>query len=512
VSQAKTEARGQRSRGRVYLLANALLLLAVAFMANYLAFRHYARWDWTDESVYTLSDRTTAVLRGLSAPVSIYVLLSRNEPEQAEVRNLLERYRAISDKLEVRYLDPFRDPGGYEAIVRRFELPEVPPEEQAEGVVPLANVAVVVASGDKHWEIRRDDLVRRSYGEETGDLVELDVEAERAMTGAIVEVTAGEPTRLCIATGHGERPMEGGGGTLGGLVDELRHENVESEELEVRARTEIPVRSGGEGCDALLVVDPELPWEESAQAQLRSYLRRGGNVLMAFEPVGPRTEDRVRETGFEDFLSEHGISVGRDVVIELSEQHVPANGGHPVILYLVNEFGEHPLTERIRTMHPDLRMVAVSQARSVTPSDDRAQTLLSTTEHSYGESDLGAFASGEVGEPGADDVRGPVSLGVATQIEPEEEGEEAHGGRLVVLGDASLLTSELMGGTNASFAQAIVGWLTQRRALIHIAPRTIDRPAAPSVGEEWMLFFRVVVLIPLAFVFLGFAVWWNRRH
>jgi hypothetical protein len=26
------------------------------------------------------------------------------------------------------------------------------------------------------------------------------------------------------------------------------------------------------------------------------------------------------------------------------------------------------------------------------------------------------------------------------------------------------------------------------------------------------LFLRVVVLIPLAFIFLGFAVWWNRRQ
>jgi len=25
------------------------------------------------------------------------------------------------------------------------------------------------------------------------------------------------------------------------------------------------------------------------------------------------------------------------------------------------------------------------------------------------------------------------------------------------------------------------------------------------------LFFRVVVLLPLAVTFLGFAVWWNRR-
>lgn len=495
------EAGERRVRGRAYLIANGVLLLAIAFMLNYLAFRHYERWDWTEESIYTLSERTVRVLEGIDRPVTIYVLLSRNEPEQNEVRTLLERYRAVTSRITVRYVDPLNDPGGYDRLVERYELPLTADEmSQQEGIIPLVDVAVLVVSGDRHWEIGRNDLVHRTF-EETGEVLELDVEAERAITGAIVAVLDPEPTHFCFATGHGELPTDS---ALAAFAEELRRENVDPETVDLNQVSAIP-----EHCDALAIMGPELRFDGDAVSKIRAYLRAGGNALIALDPHPAEEHGRVAETGLEDMLGDYGVRLGRDVVVEPDRAYLPASQGHPILLFLATDFGEHELTERLRAQHPDLRRVAISEARSVTPIDDRAQILLRASESSYAETDL----TSELGEPGADDLRGPISIAVATRIEQTgaEGEEEASGGRLVVLGDATLLTSELLVLANTDFGSAIIGWLTERRALIAIAPRSVERPGVPSQDSLFWLGVKVLLLIPLAFVFLGVAVWMNRR-
>src|SRR5690606_21766245 len=100
-------------RARGLAVVNVLLVLGLAFQVNYLSYRHYERWDWTESSLYTLSDRSEAVLRELDRPVTIWVLLSESEPGFAELRNLLARYLAESDHITVEYVDPDRDPTAY---------------------------------------------------------------------------------------------------------------------------------------------------------------------------------------------------------------------------------------------------------------------------------------------------------------------------------------------------------------------------------------------------------------
>jgi hypothetical protein len=65
---------------------------------------------------------------------------------------------------------------------------------------------------------------------------------------------------------------------------------------------------------------------------------------------------------------------------------------------------------------------------------------------------------------------------------------------------------------NYELASAIVGWLTAREALIELPGRSVEaRPVRLTQDDVSGLGFRVVVLLPAALFFLGFAVWWNRR-
>lgn len=510
--KTKDPASRRRASARLYLALNALLLTTIVVLLNYLAFRHYERWDWTEQSIFTLSERSERVVAELHQPVEIWMVLSESEPEHAELRNLLERYRAASDRLRIHYVDPHRDPGAYQEVVRRFHL-GMAERQTREGVVSTSDVAVVVSAGARHWEIGREDLVSHSFEQEDDEeQVQLNVEAERAVTGALVEVASGRSTKVCFTTGHGELGLEGGAEALSELGAEMRRENLAHEVIQTRGGAAIP-----EDCNAVAVVGPGLPFDEHEADLLRGYVRGGGNLLVALDPIPDPDQRRIEPTGLEDLLRDFGARVDRDIVVEPDRDMLPPGPGDPVALYMVAAYGEHAITGPFRDAGYPL---VVSAARSVRPIGESATVLFQTSARGYGESDLRAFADGDVGEADANDIAGPVSLAVATRVEvtgeapADDEEDEAPGGRVVILGDATMFTSELLGlpAANRAFAGAVLGWLTEREALISIPPRTVDRPSLPSEEDVGNLFFRVVVLIPLAFIFLGIAVWWNRRQ
>ncbi|HEY8428188.1 MAG TPA: GldG family protein [Sandaracinaceae bacterium] len=501
----------RRSRALLWGGLNALLLVAIAAMLNYLAFRHYERWDWTAHDLYTLSPRTKAVLAELDRPVEIFILLSESEPGFEELRNLLERYRAENERIQVRYVDPYRDPGAYREVAQRFRLGSLVTEHGAE----LADVAAVVSSGERHWEITRDDLLERELDPVDDDEAELtvNVESERALTGALVELTTGRATKVCVTRGHGELdPNE----ALAGFKREMERENLELETFETRGATSVP-----ESCDAVAVLGPAVAFSDAEAALLREYVRGGGNLLVALDPVPNAEQTALVPLGLEEMLRDFGVRVDRSVVIEPNPALLPAGGGHPLGPYAAVDWGTHAVTEPF--VGRALPLI-VSEARSVRPIDEeRATVLVRTSERSFAETDLRAMREGQSLEADADDIAGPVPLAVATEVEITRDGREENedevgdpGGRVVVIGDATMFATEYLSSdmvVNRAFASAVIGWLTQRQALIAIEPRTYrQRPVVIMADDVGMLMFRVAVLIPLAFVFLGVAVWWNRRQ
>lgn len=504
------EASERRTQSRIYALLNAALLVGLAFQVNYLSYRHYDRWDWTEHSIYTLSDRSKAVLAELDRDVEVWILLSESEPGFGELRNLLGRYSAETPRITVHYIDPDRDPGGFREVAQRFELGGVAVGEDR----ILSDVAAVVEAGDRHWEITRSDLLHTEFDpmSESND-VELNVEGERAITGALVELQTGTATQVCVAQGHGEWEVEGAGRSLEGFAREVQRENLELTALDTRGGEAIDP----ERCDVVAIIGPTVAYTGPEVGALRDYVRAGGNLLVAVDPILQQGRASFVPLGLEDMLRDFGVRVDRALVIEPHPDLLPAQIGHPVGPYGVIGWGEHPVTEPFEGGQLGL---LVEQVRPVAPIDEeRGTVLLRTSDRSYGETDVRGILDGQL-ELGADaaDIAGPVSIAVATRVEAttaQDDGEGDRGGRVVVFGGSGMFRSEFIAEpsvVNGQLITSTIGWLTQRSALIAIDSRSYEhRPVAMSDEDVSNLFLRVVVLIPLAFIFLGAAVWWNRR-
>lgn len=493
------------SRSRLNLAATAILALSLVVLVNFLSSRHYRRWDWTADQLFTLSDRSQQVLRELDQDIQIYVFLARGEQDFADVETLLEEYKAITPRIAVEWVDPDRDRARYQVLADRFGV-----DTLLAGELTLSQVPVVVTSGDRKWKVERHQLIVEDF--ESFDDVDghkLDLQSERALTGAILEVTTGEPTQVCLAHGHGEWEVGAyGDRSFDAVARELGWEKIEIEPFELSREQEVP-----ESCDALFIVSPQRLFAPEEVAVVDRFLDSGGNVLLAFDPT--LKKEALQPTGFEDSLAKRGILLGNDLVIENDQnRQLPGNLGD---LFITIDLGTHRLTDTIRKRGGGV-LVAVARSVAAAPKTD-AEVIMQTSPSAIAEYDLTeAFDDG--GD--ANIEARVVPLAVAWEYVPPlgddlkpapSEGPEP--GRLMVIGDSDWMSAELLDNpqlSNIDLLSSTAGWLTKREAMINIAPRKAKaRSVIMSDADLADLFFRVVVLLPLAALIAGFGVWWTRR-
>src|SRR5439155_16099582 len=64
---------------------SALVLVAALAGVNYIAVKKAKSWDLTKDRIFTLSDQTVGVLKGLKEPVALQAFFSGSEPEYVEL-------------------------------------------------------------------------------------------------------------------------------------------------------------------------------------------------------------------------------------------------------------------------------------------------------------------------------------------------------------------------------------------------------------------------------------------
>ncbi len=489
---------------------SVLLMLAVFGMLNYLAFRHYKRWDWTKEKLYTLSSRTEQVLHGLDSPVSIYVFLSESEPSFSEIKALLDRYREASSKIAVHLVDPDRRPAEFDMLAKRFNVMA----GQVLGTGEMrADAAAVLATDTQRWIIKRDDLIGfvDMDGDNEHEEDRVEVRAERALTSAILQVTEGSSTKVCVAEGHGEWTLEPREQrTVYGLSEELKRDNVEMTPVVIRGSAAIP-----SDCHALFVIGPSRPYGQQEAEAVRAYLAQGGNVLLALDPI--IQHDELLASGLETVAEQAGMKIERDIVVERDKALLPQQS--VLERFFVVDYGSHVTTRVLTSAHIP---TVLQQARVVRPvQGSGAEPLLRTSGQAAtlnNVADIQRLATSQT-LPSAQhqEVLSVAAVGMLSAVKDgaSSKGVPSIGHRLIVIGDSDWLSATYLDApelANLYLASAWTGWLTERPSLISIPPKQVRRGGVHwSLQDLDVLWWRLVVLLPLSMLILGLLVWWRRR-
>lgn len=482
--------RGRAARAGVSAAAIALgaaLLLGV----NWLGSRHWYRSDWTKTRIYSLSSTTKKLVGGLTRPVRITVFMDREARLWAPVSELLSRYRALSPRIEVEYLDPRRNPARAEAVAR--DLGGV-----REGTV-------VFRSGDRKKYVEESQMAEFDFaagpmGQGAPEMKAF--KGEEAFTSAILAVAEDRPARVYFAAGHGEGSIDSAerGRGFADAKQLLERDNLTVATWESLGKDAVPADA-----NALVVAGPRTALLPPEAAAIGKYLAAGGGVLLLLDPVLPAPGAPAADFGLGALLGENGIRVGSDIVVDPANA-LPLVGAETVF---ANRFGNHAI---VRALSSEGLPVILPLARSVTKAENAAPVtvLVETSPDGWGETSLSNLESELKKDP--EDVAGPVGLAVAAGA-AENDAAPAKKGRLVVVGNSRFAAAGSLGSAgNANLFLNAIHWLTGTEKRIGIAPKTPEQASLSLTQAQVRRISLLAILgMPAMAVFLGIWVWYRRR-
>lgn len=485
--------RGRRFATGLNVCVSVLLAAALLAMVNYLASRHYVRWDVSCRDYFKLSDRTRGLIAGLEADVNLIAFFRKNHPLHDDVFNLLKEYRYEARKhdpvrLRVRIVDPDRDLVKAREFKQKYNLTEAD--------------TVLAECGGRTKHVEAGEIADYEiHLTETGAVKKrTGFRGEQVFSSAIQSVSRSHRPIVYFLSGHGERSLDdfgkhAGFSTLGRI---MVRDNIETRTLQLSKQTGIP----GD-CSALVVAGPERSVSAAEMEMLADYLGKNGRVLMLLDPA--------TETGLEPLLREWGVELDRDIVVGLTLT------GREL---LVTKYADHPITRNFRNVTTMFYMprsiepiVGTETSAAATDDRPRVTVLASNTADGWAEKDL------DESPPRFDedvDRRGPVSVAVAIEKGAISGIElEIKPTRLVVFGDSYFVSNGAMRtgvGANGDLFMSALNWLIEREALLAIGPKVPGEIHLGMSRRQIRLAYLIISGgLPAAIAVIGALVWLRRR-
>ncbi len=505
------------------MLVEVVILVAVLVLVNLLSLKFFVRADLTDGRIFSVSESTKRVLRGLDDIVHIKVYFSKRLPPymaalRRQVRDILGEYQAYAGgNLIIDFEDPAESPEA-EQRVRSLGIPQVQmniiEKDKAEVVNGYLGMAVL-------YEDRKEVL----------PVVSSAVNLEYDLTSAITKVSMSEVKTVGFLKVNPDKDLSE---VYRSWMDELRNE------YDVR---EISVSDGGlvpEDVNTLVVAGPREASEWEAYA-IDQFVMRGGCVLFLVDEMdileGQLAAVRV-ETGMDSLLATYGVEVRPDLVVDLSAATATFVSGF-VRFSLPYPLWPMVLKDNLDDVSPitnQLERVVFTWTSSIALREPaggpvEVTVLAKSSEQSWSEerrlnldpqqrfmpmTDTGPrnlavllkgsfqshFAGRDIPPVIADD--GSVKEAQAPEHERVERSPET---QIVVVGNSRFVEQGYLSQypDNRTFILNVIDWLTLGESLIGIRSRTVTSRPIREIGEgaRGAVRFTATFGVPIAVVIWG---------
>ena len=489
--------RGRMKIGRVRIgfnvLVQVVLILFLMAMVNSFAFKHYARWDFSRDQKYALSDKTKRFLDTLKNKMRITVFFSPNTPITADVQNLLTEYQyAGKGKIDVEHIDPERNLSRAKELFDKYK------------VVTDESLLVLDYDGRnktvKASEMADVDQSGMAFGE--GPRVTA-FKGEQAITSAMIDLVEGKKKTLGYVTGHKEPPLSEGTSPITVLKTFIENENIKFQVLNLLDLDAIPA-----DVKAVMIIGPQYDLSDREMKLLRDFWDKQGRILLLLDPAAKTPKLR-------GFVNELGVKMNDDRLMVFLRTGIQE-------LALTRDvqarfMGDSPITKRLA----DVRTLFLGGTSSLTLEPDRVRAANIRVEPLI-QAEKGYFAEKDYNTDDqvklqADAKQSNVPLTIAAAVGKggsADQRVQVNSARLIVVSNASFvqdnaITQDQQG---LDFISGSVNWLLSREQLIGIAPK-VSKPLTFSLNEEALRRLRwiVLVFIPLVPALIGTMVWWQRR-
>src|SRR6187549_1856883 len=246
----------------------AILLLAV--VVNAYAFKHYARWDFSRDQKYALSDKTKRFLDTLKDKMRITVFFSPNTPITADVQNLLTEYQyGGRGKVDVEHIDPERNLSRAKELFDKYKV--------------VTDESLLVLDYDGHnktvkaSEMADVDQSGMAMGE--GPRVAA-FKGEQAITSAMIDLVEGKKKTLGYVTGHKEPTLSAPTSPITLLKTFIENENIKFQELNLLDQPAVPA-----DMNTVMIVGPQYDFSDREMQVLRGFWDKQGRILVFVDPA-----------------------------------------------------------------------------------------------------------------------------------------------------------------------------------------------------------------------------------
>ena len=446
----------RQTRYGAYAAIYIIVILAVLIVGNWLASDHNKSVDVTANKQFTLSDQTKKVLGNLKSDVNLYYFDQSTGYDRA--RDILDRYKNLSSKLKISYVDPDKKPD-------------------------VARMEGARAMGDL--------IVDNGVKKETAKAL-----TEEELTGAIIRVIKNGTRMVCFVKGSGEHSIDDTGRDgYSAVKAALEKNNYKTQAVSLIEKPEVP-----QDCTIVVVGGPKHDYVPPAIEALKTFVKGGGKLIVNLDPVLalPPPDDRLGETpNIAAMVAEWGVTAKGDVILDTSALSQMFGPLTPV----VGSYASHPI---VRVMQDSTSVMPLSRSMEV---KSPAEQLFSSSGQSYSMTNPKLPIHEADIEKGA---KGPFVLGAAATI---GSGDKA--ARVIVVGSSDWMSNFIFGipqMANRDLGLNMMNWLTSDEDLISIRPKEPeDRRLQITATGIRTLFLVSVIGLPLIVILSGVSVWWKRR-
>src|SRR5258705_11920721 len=455
----ETNERRTRSRKRIRrvrigfnVLAQIVLVLFLVAMVNSIAFKHYARWDFSRDQKYALSDKTKRFLGTLKGKMRLTVFFPPGTPITTDVQNLLTEYQyAGKGKIDVEQIDPERNLSRAKEL---FDKYKVVTDESLLVLDYDARNKTVKAS-----EMADIDQSGMALGE--GPRVAA-FKGEQAITSAMIDLVEGKKKTLGYVLGHKEPPLAEAS-AISVLKTFIENENIQFKELNLLDLDAIP-----EDVKTVMIIGPQYDFSDREMKVLRNFWDKQGRILLLLDPTSKTSK-------LDAFVNELGVKVNDDRLMVFLRTGIQE-------LALTRDvqarfLGDSPITKRLA----DVRALFLGGTSSLTLEPDRVRAantrlepLIQAEKGYFAETDYNTDDQAKLQEDAKRNSNTALTIGAAIEKGGSaDERVQVNSSRLVVVSNATFvqdnaITQDQQG---LDFISGSLNWFLSRKQLIATAPK-----------------------------------------
>lgn len=452
--------KARQTKYAAYAAVYILVVIAIVVVANVLGDRYDKSYDATANKRYSLSDQTAKIVKGLKQDAVITYF--NQSTHFREGKDLLDQYANLSHKVQVKYVDPDKDP-------------EVAREA---GIRSLGTAVVQI--GAKHNEAKSM--------------------TEEGITGALIRDLKSTTRTVCFTSGSGEHQIDDTNREgLSAFKTLLAKDNYETRSVDLLSKAEV----AGD-CTALVVAGPTKNYQQPEVDAIKKFVEDGGRAFFMLDPPLKLGHDEIADNDtLTNLLEGWGITVEKDLILDPNPFGQIAGVGPQVAL--VTRYASHPIVDQMSGSATGFPLARSLEIKSTEKTS--VQKLFDSSSTSFATNNLSSPA---VDPKDPKNKKGPLTLAAAGTY---NTGKENSQGRFVVVGSSTWAANRFLDfNGNDDLASNTLNWLTSDEDLISIRPKAPeDRRITMTTSQ--LIWVRTIsqFVLPFAVVVVWVSVWWKRR-